>query len=82
MKIRCGICLIGGLVLMMWALPYLSFQGNMEERLFSVAWLVLAFSVLAGNLSAVLYSEGKKRTSIQTKNEKNPHISRQYKRLH
>ena len=82
MKFRSGICLISGLVMMIRALPYLSFQGNVEERLFSVAWLVLAFSVLAGNLSAVLYGEGKGRVREQTKNAKKPRISRQYKRLH
>ena len=82
MKIRFGICMVCGLSMMIWALPYLSFEGNMEESLFSLAWLVLAFSVLAGNLSAILYSEDKKRTSIQTKSAKKPLISKQYKRVH
>lgn len=80
MKIRYGICLVSSLAMMIWALPYLSFEGNMEEGLFSLAWLALAFSVMGGNLSAILYNEGKKRTTVQVKNAKNPHISRQYKR--
>ena len=82
MKIRYGICLVSSLAMMIWALPYLSFEGNMEESLFSSAWLVLAFSVLGGNLSAILYKEGKKRTTVQAKNAKKPLISKQYKRLH
>ena len=84
MKFRSGICLIGGLVMMLWALPYLSFQGSMEERLFSMAWLALAFSVLAGNLSAVLYGEGRAKAKVreQTKDVKKHYVSRQYKRLH
>lgn len=80
MKIRCGISLVIGLAMLLWALPYLSFEGNMEETIFSFAWLALAFSVLGGNLSAILYSVGNKRTIAQSKGTKNPHISRQYKR--
>jgi len=56
MKIRCGISLVIGLAMLILALPYLSFEGNMEETIFSFAWLALAFSVLGGNLSAILYS--------------------------
>ncbi len=82
MKIRYGICLVLGLAMLIWALPFLSFEGNMEETLFSLAWLALAFSVLAGNLSAILFSVGKKRTNAQSKNAKNPLYSRQYKRSH
>ncbi len=82
MKIRYGICLVLGLAMLIWALPFLSFEGNMEETLFSLAWLALAFSVLAGNLSAILFSVGKKRPNAQSKNAKNPLYSRQYKRSH
>jgi hypothetical protein len=82
MKIRYGICLVSGLTMLIWALPYLSFEGNKAEAAFSFAWLVLAFSVLAGNLSAILYSEGNKRTNTQLRNAKNTLNSRQYKRSH
>ena len=43
MKIRCGISLVIGLAMLILALPYLSFEGNMEETIFSFAWLALAF---------------------------------------
>jgi len=61
MKTRYGFCFVAAFVMLMWSLPRLTFEGMREEVLFSGAWMLLAFCVLAGNLSGILYGTGSKR---------------------
>ncbi len=61
MKKRYGFCFIGAFVMLMWSLPRLTFEGTREEVLFSGAWMLLAFCVLAGNLSGILYGKSGRR---------------------
>lgn len=61
MKNRYGFCFVAAFVMLMWSLPRLTFEGMREEVLFSGAWMLLAFCVLAGNLSGILYGTDRKR---------------------
>ncbi len=64
MKKRYGFCFVAAFVMLMWSLPRLTFAGMREEVLFSGAWMLLAFCVLAGNLSGILYGKaGRRETS-------------------
>ena len=63
MKKRYGFCFVAAFVMLMWSLPHLTFEGTREEILFSAAWMALAFCVLAGNLSGILYGKAGRRES-------------------
>ena len=68
MKKRYGFCFIAAFVMLMWSLPRLTFEGMWEEVLFSGAWMLLAFCVLAGNLSGILYGKAGRREASKTSN--------------
>jgi len=68
--------LLCGLMLY-YALPRISFESYGKESLFAGSWLLFAFFVLAGNLSAFLYTP-KKQKVVRQKVESKPRKSRGY----
>lgn len=62
--------LICGLMLY-YAIPRISFETLGAESLFAGAWLLLAICVIAGNLSAFLYTP-KKQKMLKKKLESEP----------
>jgi hypothetical protein len=62
-------------VMLYYALPRISFDSLGAEGLFSGAWLLFALFVIAGNLSAFLYTP-KKQKATRAKVESKPRKSR------
>jgi hypothetical protein len=50
------LCLLSGAVLLYFGVPKFSIQAEGLEGIFTASWLALALLVIAGNLSAILYS--------------------------
>ncbi|HLO10975.1 MAG TPA: hypothetical protein VK190_01835 [Pseudoneobacillus sp.] len=50
------LCLLVAAFLLYFALPKFSIFAQGSEGLFAASWLLLALLVIAGNLSAMLYS--------------------------
>jgi hypothetical protein len=55
-KNRYILCLLAGAVLLYFGVPKFSIQAEGLEGIFTASWLALALLVIAGNLSAILYS--------------------------
>ncbi|MBS4199965.1 hypothetical protein KHA93_09880 [Bacillus sp. FJAT-49732] len=76
MKNRYLLCLLLCGVLLYIAVPRLTVSSSGLEGIFVISWLVFAFIVIAGNLSALLFIP-KRRDSVGEK-----HVSRsEIKRL-
>lgn len=73
-KNRYLLCLLACGFMLYMAVPKLVFTGDGLEKLFSYAWLLLAFLVAAGNLSGLLYYPR------QPKNNKNSLSDKKRKR--
>jgi hypothetical protein len=56
------LCLLAGAFLLYFAVPRFSIFEEGLGGIFSVSWLVLALLVIAGNLSALLYSPRLKKS--------------------
>lgn len=65
-KNRYLFCLLACGVMLYYGVPQLSAYNAGEAGVFSVAWLLLAIFVIAGNLSAIMYAP-KKKVSSQVK---------------
>ncbi|WP_404329528.1 hypothetical protein [Mesobacillus maritimus] len=74
-KNRYLLCLLLCGVMLYYALPRISFDTIGLESLFAGAWLIFALFVIAGNLSAFLYTP-KKQKVARTKVESKPRKSR------
>lgn len=62
-------------VMLYYALPRISFESLGKESIFSGAWLLFALFVIAGNLSAFLYTP-KKQKLVRQRLESKPKKSR------
>ncbi|MBS4176047.1 hypothetical protein [Lederbergia citrea] len=71
MNNRFLLCLLLCAAMLYFAVPKLSPLASGPKGIFAISWLVFAFIVAAGNLSALLYSPKKnrniKRTTHDTK---------------
>lgn len=56
-KNRYLLCLLVCGLLLYYALPRLNVFASGAEGMFAIMWLFLAFCVIAGNLSGVLFTE-------------------------
>lgn len=63
-KNRYLFCLLSCGVMLYYGVPQLSSYNLGLSGVFSIAWLLLAIFVIAGNLSAIMYAP-KKKTSTQ-----------------
>ncbi|WNF36046.1 hypothetical protein RJD24_16555 [Bacillaceae bacterium IKA-2] len=52
---RLFLCLLLGVAIIFYGVPYLNFFGDMKTVIFSVAWLLFALMAISGNLIALLY---------------------------
>ncbi|WP_174729530.1 hypothetical protein [Mesobacillus harenae] len=59
-KNRYILCLLLSAFMLYFAVPRLSITASGLDGLFSIAWLGLALCVVAGNLTALLYSANKR----------------------
>lgn len=59
-KNRYLFCLLSCGVMLYYGVPQLSTYNAGSAGVFSVAWLLLAIFVIAGNLSAIMYAPKKK----------------------
>ncbi|MFD2446326.1 hypothetical protein ACFSO7_20405 [Bacillus sp. CGMCC 1.16607] len=55
-KNRYILCLLLGGLLLYYAVPRFSIFSEGAEGIFTISWLILALLVIAGNLTAILYS--------------------------
>lgn len=55
MKNRYLLCLLLCAALLYFAVPRLTISASGLEGMFAISWLVFAFIVIAGNLSALLF---------------------------
>lgn len=71
-KNRYLLCLLVCGMLLYFAVPRLNIFSDGSEGLFAISWLALALFVMAGNLTALLYSPKKtvSKPSIQTVQER------------
>jgi hypothetical protein len=53
-----------------FALPRLSIHGEGAAGIFSIAWIAFALMVIAGNLTAILYSPKKQVRGLQPEHGK------------
>ncbi|HWJ79216.1 MAG TPA: hypothetical protein VNR61_14205 [Niallia sp.] len=60
-KNRYLLCILLGGVLLYYGVPRLSPFANGIEGIFSITWLLFALFVMAGNLTALLYTPKKQR---------------------
>ncbi|WP_428909374.1 hypothetical protein [Niallia sp. Krafla_26] len=58
---RYFICLLLSGVLLYYAVPRLTINSPGLEGYFSIAWLLFALMVIAGNLTGLLYTPSKKK---------------------
>jgi hypothetical protein len=63
-KNRYLLCILLAALMLYFAVPRLSVTAEGTQRIFSIAWLGFALMVIAGNLTALLYTP-KKRISKQ-----------------
>ncbi|MCR2821890.1 hypothetical protein [Lederbergia panacisoli] len=75
MKNRFLLCLLLCGALLYIAVPRLSINAIGMERIFAISWLVFAFIVIAGNLSALLFLP-KRRNPVGLKQLTNSEIKR------
>lgn len=69
MKNRYLLCILLTVLLLYYALPYLSLNFQTSEGIFSLAWLGFALLVFAGNLSAWLYAPKRYRSNQNQKKQ-------------
>jgi hypothetical protein len=69
-KQRYLLCLLLGASMVYYAVPKLSFQFNQIEGKFTLVWLGFAILVLAGNVSAILYSPATRKAVIRERSPK------------
>ncbi|MBM4762548.1 hypothetical protein [Bacillus sp. B15-48] len=69
-KNRYLLCLLLCGVMLYYAIPRLSIETSGKESLFAIAWLMLAFFVIAGNLSAYLFTPKKQKHLSRKKGQK------------
>ncbi|MEK3991464.1 MULTISPECIES: hypothetical protein [Robertmurraya] len=62
-KNRYLFCLLATGVMLYYGVPELSAYNAGTAGIYSVAWLVLAVFVIAGNLSAIMYAPKKRRVT-------------------
>ena len=72
MKQRLFLCLLLCGVLLYYAVPRLSFEAGGTQSVFAGSWLVFALFAIAGNLTGILYSPKKRKSSEQ----------KEYKKMH
>jgi len=75
MKNRYLLCLLLCATLLYIAVPRLTVNASGLEGIFAITWLVFAFIVVAGNLSALLFSP-KRRKPLAEKHVSNSEIKR------
>ena len=67
---RLLLCFLLGIAIAFYAVPYLQFQGDVGQSVFSIAWMLFALTAISGNMIALLY--GKKVTKTRTRRIKLP----------
>ncbi|WP_338470494.1 hypothetical protein R4Z10_17070 [Niallia sp. XMNu-256] len=60
-KNRYLICLLVSGILLYYAVPRLTINSPGLEGYFTISWLLFALMVIAGNLTALLYTPSKKK---------------------
>jgi tellurite resistance protein TehA-like permease len=72
-------CLLASGLLLYYAVPRLSVFSTGSEGVFSIAWLLFALFVIAGNLTGLLYTPNKNKRRQHVGNQRKKHVkSRQY----
>ena len=61
-KNRYLLCILLGGVLLYYGVPQLSPFAEGVEGIFSITWLIFALMVMAGNLTALLYTPKKQKS--------------------
>ncbi|MEH6942387.1 hypothetical protein [Bacillus sp. JJ722] len=69
MRERLFFCILVIGVMLYYAIPKLNFFGTLEERLFALSWLILAFFAIGGNVAAVLFAPTRKRVHKKKKRQ-------------
>ncbi|KAB7667998.1 hypothetical protein [Bacillus sp. B1-b2] len=69
-KNRYLLCILLGGVLLYYGVPRLSPLADGMEGLFSISWLVFALLVMAGNLTALLYTPKKQKQATSKSTNK------------
>ncbi|WP_042345362.1 hypothetical protein [Bacillus massiliigorillae] len=69
MRERLLFCLLVIGMMLYYAIPKLNFFGTLEERLFAISWLLLAFLAVGGNMAAVLFTPNRKRARKMRKRQ-------------
>ncbi|MCT8137386.1 hypothetical protein H1D32_06270 [Anaerobacillus sp. CMMVII] len=54
---RLLLCFLLGIAIVFYGVPYLNFQGDLKEVIFSGAWLLFALLAISGNMIALLYGK-------------------------
>ncbi|RLQ97950.1 hypothetical protein [Falsibacillus albus] len=67
MKQRFLLCLLLSGLLVYYAVPNLNFHAEGAEEIFTRSWLLFACFVIAGNLSALLYTPKREKPQKQGK---------------
>ncbi|MBD1380109.1 hypothetical protein [Metabacillus arenae] len=59
------------LILLLWAIPQLTFSAGVMEMVFSGAWMIFALLAIGGNLTGILYYSKKRveKSSIKQKQQ-------------
>ncbi|WP_163101240.1 hypothetical protein [Peribacillus alkalitolerans] len=68
MKQRALLCLLLCGMMLYFAIPRIDIMAQGSFGIFSSMWLLLAFFVVAGNLSSLLYSPQKRKAVQQEEN--------------
>nr|WP_066396732.1 hypothetical protein [Cytobacillus eiseniae] len=66
-KNRYLLCLLVCGLLLYYAVPRLSIFSEGLEGIFAISWLAFALIVIAGNLTAMLYSPNKKNSRMKAR---------------
>ncbi|OIJ10943.1 hypothetical protein BKP35_12710 [Anaerobacillus arseniciselenatis] len=64
---RLFLCLLLGIAIVFYGVPYLNFQGDLKTVIFSITWVLFALAAISGNLIALLYGKRVNRRATTTK---------------
>jgi integral membrane sensor domain MASE1 len=67
-KQRYLLSLLCAIAMLYYALPQMPFLGSSLEQYFAFAWICLAFIVIGGNLSAILFTNDETERKQMKKN--------------